>query len=329
VVGGSEGVFDNLSRPEPAGEDVRPPDRGASCRGSRTASPGILLGSVAGAATGRPIAGAVAALDGSGVSSTTDASGAFTLALPVGTHTLSVGKDGFASQGVGPLEVTSGATTAAGTIALGATHGTLTVHVTDAASSGPVSGAVVTVPEGGLVARTDATGTAVLALAPGYLTATAQLGARQAGPTRILRVQPGSTQTVDLTLPATGWIEGSITLQEDGSPLVGDTVTLQELRTTSWVDVMTTRTDGAGHYRLETAPGQVRVSTRAAQDPVVDVTAGQTTQVNPITVPGFGRIVGSIGGPFVNRFGHVVTATLGLGGSDDARDLGDHTFDLD
>ncbi|MGV8040941.1 MAG: carboxypeptidase regulatory-like domain-containing protein [Thermoanaerobaculaceae bacterium] len=288
---------------------------------------GTVTGTVQDGA-GTPLAGAVVVCNATGASATTDASGAFTLAMPVGTHTLTVSKGGFASQAVGPLEVTSGATTAAGAVALGAAHGTLTVHVTDAASSGPVAGAVVTVPERGLVARTDATGTAVLALAPGYLTATAQLGARQTGPTSILRVQPGSTQTVELTLPATGWIEGSITLQEDGSPLVGDTVTLQELRNTFWVDVMTTRTDGAGHYRLETAPGQLRVSTRAAQDPVVDVTAGQTTQVDPITAPGFGRIAGSIGGAWVDRAGHVVTVTWGLGGTATATDLSSHTFVL-
>lgn len=149
---------------------------------------------------GTPLAGAVVVCNATAASAATDASGAFTLALPVGT-TLTVSKDGFASQAVGPLAVTSGAATAAGAIALGAAHGTLTVHVTDAASGAPVSGAVVTVPERAILARTDATGTAVLALAPGYLTASVQLGARQAGPTGILRVLPGSAQTVDLYPP--------------------------------------------------------------------------------------------------------------------------------
>ena len=280
---------------------------------------------------GTPLAGAVVVCNATAASAATDASGAFTLALPVGTHTLTVSKDGFASQAVGPLAVTSGAATAAGAIALGAAHGTLTVHVTDAASGAPVSGAVVTVPERAILARTDATGTAVLALAPGYLTASVQLGARQAGPTGILRVLPGSAQTVDLTLPATGWVEGSITLQEDGSPLVGGSAVLQRPRNASWIDVMTTRTDGAGHYRFEIAPGQYRLIAETSQLPTIDVTANQTTQVEPLAARGFGRIKALIAGPRANRAGHTITASWGLGGSqtvaDPHRDA-DHTFDL-
>ncbi|NLH11569.1 MAG: hypothetical protein GX464_09560, partial [Holophagae bacterium] len=51
---------------------------------------------------GTPLAGAVVVCNATAASAATDASGAFTLALPVGTHPLTVSKDGFASQAVGP-----------------------------------------------------------------------------------------------------------------------------------------------------------------------------------------------------------------------------------
>ncbi|NLH11570.1 MAG: carboxypeptidase-like regulatory domain-containing protein [Holophagae bacterium] len=96
------------------GEDVRQPARRAGCRGSGTASAGILLGSVSDAATGRPIAGAVASLDRTGVWARTDADGIFKLPQVTGSYTLIVSADGYAPSVGLPVSMTMRANSHAG-----------------------------------------------------------------------------------------------------------------------------------------------------------------------------------------------------------------------
>jgi len=276
---------------------------------------GTITGTVQDAAAS-PLAGAVVAANDTAATATTDAAGAFTLMVPAGTHTLTVRKDGLASQSAGPFAVAG--TVSAGVIALAEPRGTITVQVRDADSGLPVEGVGVLVTERAIVGRTDPSGAATLTLAPGYVTLQATLGARQTQ-SAILRVMANQSQTVELTLPATGVVEGTVTNQEDGSPLVGAAMSLRAGQGSTWTEVATTSTDGAGHLRLEAPPGTYTLqASRAAWATgslaPVTVVAGQTTTLGPFVVPGRGRLLGAVGGPWAPRSDHTITAAWGLGG---------------
>ena len=238
------------------------------------------------------MAGAVVSSNESGAATTTDAAGVFSLTVAAGTHTLTVAKDSFASQAVGPFVVTGGASMSSGTVVVAQSHGTLAIQVRDGASGNPVSGAEVLVNELGVLARSDAAGAVALALPPGYVTLRTTLGNRRVD-SGILRVLPGGAETLDLVLPSSGFVCGNLTLQEDGLPLVGASVTVS-VHGEGWNVVGTGSSDGTGRFRVEVPPGSHQVNWSLpgwAAGSVDDVTVApaQTVELGTLTRVGGAR----------------------------------------
>lgn len=313
--------------------DYTPRTTGASIApGSDTALDAVALahevGGLAGtvALPGAPSsAGAVvtATSGARSVSTVTDAAGAFSFpSLETGTWTLSARKDGYVTASTSPLQVSVGATTAAGTVTLAlARTGVITgvarvVRPTDDPSSAailvaltgtdlngaPVTGSAFTVSGGGYTLTGLPQGTYALAFSK------ASYAPQQASGIAVLAGAASSAPDVTLQV-ATGSIAGQVALSAgtaagfvQGSDFSGVVVTLTGLE--PGVTVAAAVTDASGSYRFDGVPvhtaglpyGLVVQKTGYAPGAASVVAAAGTTVTatpSPLTLA---VSVGSVGG---------------------------------
>lgn len=235
---------------------------------------GGLAGSVALSGAPSSAGAVVTATSGArSVSTVTDASGAFSFpSLETGTWALSARKDGYVTASTSPLQVSAGATTAAGTVALAlARTGVITgvarvARPTDDASSAvilvsltgtdlngaPVTGSAFTVSGGGYTLTSLPQGTYALAFTkPAY-------DAQQASGIAVLAGATAAAPDVTLQV-ATGAIAGQVALSAgtaagfvQEADFSGVVVTLTGLE--PGVAVAAAVSDASGAYRFDGVP---------------------------------------------------------------------------
>jgi len=196
---------------------------------------GAMRGTVRNAANNQPIAGA-SILVGIpfGVvyySAFTDAGGNYTLNdIPAGSLTIYAGADGFTAAQTTTTVVANQTTTQDFALApenTGATTGTITGIVKNAANNQPISGAIVTVTGTNLSATSGGDGSYTLSNLPaGAQTLNAsKSGFRSA--TAQVTVTGGQTVTQDISLtPGAGTVTGVVRNAATGQPLSGATITV-------------------------------------------------------------------------------------------------------
>jgi len=249
-------------------------------------NPGTITGTVTDAGTAAPIAGATVSY--SGGSTSTDGSGAYTLAnVAEGSYTVTAGATGYASQSrtvtVGP------GATATQNFALTGQVTRLSGTVTDASTGKPIAGAAVSAGSGSAV--NDAGGAyAISGLAPGTYTATASASG-YASQSASVTLTAGNTTTQNFALaPNPGTITGTVTDAGTGAPIAGAAVSYSG---------GSTSTDGSGAYTLaNVAEGSYTVTASAtgyaSQNRTVTVGPGATaTQNFALTRPN-GAITGTV-----------------------------------
>jgi hypothetical protein len=158
-------------------------------------NPGTITGTVTSAANAAPIAGATVSY--SGGSTTTNASGQYTLAnVPSGAYTVTASATGYVSQSQS-VTVGPGAT-ATQNFALTPPNGAITGTLTDGGTGSAISGATVSYSGGS--ATTNASGQYTLAnVAPGTYTVTAAAAA-YTSQSRSVTVAAGATVTANFSL---------------------------------------------------------------------------------------------------------------------------------
>ncbi|HRS17695.1 MAG TPA: carboxypeptidase regulatory-like domain-containing protein, partial [Thermoanaerobaculaceae bacterium] len=280
-----------------------------------------LTGTVTGTvqnASGTPLEGATVTVNGTGSSVTTGSNGAFTIGAPVGTHSVTVSKPGWASTGVGPIEVASGAAAAVGPVVLDGAVGTLVLTAVDATTGAAVADVEVVVEERLVVARTDALGQLSLPLAPGYVTLRAAKGLLHKS--ALQRATVGTTTPVELRLAATeAELSGTLSMAGSGQPVPGATITLSN--GAYGVPAATAVTDLDGRFTVRGAPGDVTVYcqragwTRQATSLVRTVVAGQMLDLGVVTADVQGVIIGGFRASNAKPLLGDATATWGLGGT--------------
>jgi hypothetical protein len=182
--------------------------------------PATITGTVTDAGTAKPISGATVSY--SGGSTTTNASGAYTLsAVPAGSYTVTATGTGYASQSA-TVSVTP-ASTVSQSFTLQPNPGTISGTITDAVTVQPITGATVSYPGGSTT--TNSAGQYVLSnVAEGsyMLTASSALYASQS---QSVTVGPGGTVTQNVALvPNPGTVNGTVTAASTGQPIQNATV---------------------------------------------------------------------------------------------------------
>ncbi|TMD17454.1 MAG: carboxypeptidase-like regulatory domain-containing protein, partial [Chloroflexi bacterium] len=161
-------------------------------------NPGTITGTVTDAGTGAPIAGATVSY--SGGSTTTDGSGAYTLAnVAEGSYSVTAGATGYTSQSrtvtVGP------GGTATQNFALTRPNGAITGTVTSAATGSPISGATVSY-SGGSTTTNGSGQYTLLNVAPGTYSVTAS-ATGYSSKSQSVAVGSGQTATANFALRLT------------------------------------------------------------------------------------------------------------------------------
>jgi len=247
--------------------------------------PGSITGSVTDAETGSPIVGATVT-DGTRTT-TTDALGKYTIAnVPSGTYQVTASKEGYQSSSM-TVNVLSGSSAVAD---LSLTEvilpGSITGSVTDAEDGLPIAGATVT--DGTRTTTTDALGKYTIADVPAgtYEVTAGKEGYQSSSMT--VNVLSGSSAVANLSLTEVilpGSITGSVTDAENGSPIVGATVS---------DGTRTTTTDATGKYTIaDVPPGTYQVTAGkygyGSSASTVTVVSGGTAvmdfSLNPEPVP--------------------------------------------
>jgi hypothetical protein len=167
---------------------------------SCTSAPsGTLEGTVSDSSTNAPIAGAQITVDPIGASTTTDASGHYSLTLPVGDYDVTASHFGYTSQ-TQPASVTNGGTTTLDFALVAAPSGSLSGTVSDD-SGNPVENATVTINSTPIPPETtDANGNYSFASVPeGTYSVTATAGKCTTPDTETVTISGATTQ--DFTLP--------------------------------------------------------------------------------------------------------------------------------
>ncbi|HEY6606807.1 MAG TPA: carboxypeptidase regulatory-like domain-containing protein [Gaiellaceae bacterium] len=167
---------------------------------SCTSAPsGTLEGTVSDSSTNAPIAGAQITVDPIGASTTTDASGHYSLTLPVGDYDVTASHFGYTSQ-TQPASVTDGGTTTLDFLLVAAPSGSLSGTVSDD-SGNPVENATVTINSTPIPPETtDANGNYSFASVPeGTYSVTATAGKCTTPDTETVTISGATTQ--DFTLP--------------------------------------------------------------------------------------------------------------------------------
>jgi RHS repeat-associated protein len=289
-------------------------------RGVRTittvaAALGTFSGNVVTAATGAPVAGAVVTVDGTLNSTTTDASGNFSLNQPAGNYTLTVVKLGFLPETTTAFTLASGASVAVGTVKLSVAPSTITGTVVSSLG-GNVAGATVALSGTTATTSTDALGRFSITQPAGTYTATITAGGYEAQTTPSFTTQSGQTYplgTITLAaIPAT--VTGTVT-SSIGGAVAGATVTAiggptgasHRFATQS---TNSTTTDGSGNFTLSLAAGTYSFTIAKSgfgTTTTADVTlgAGTTFSTGTIVIDPLGTITGTVvsqvtGSPVVN-----------------------------
>jgi protocatechuate 3,4-dioxygenase beta subunit len=214
---------------------------------------GAITGTVNDAEDGSPVAGATVS-DGIRTT-TTDSTGKYTIAdVPPGTYQVTASKSGYESSS---LTVTvSEENSAVANLSLNkiVILGTIAGTVTDTEDGSPIVGAKVT--DGTRTTTTDSTGKYTIANVP---PGTYQVTASKAGyhsSSLTVTVLSGGTAVANFSLNEVivpGSITGSVIDAEDGSPIVGATVS---------DGTRTTITDATGEYTIANVPpGTYQVTT--------------------------------------------------------------------
>jgi len=214
---------------------------------------GAITGTVNDAEDGSPVAGAT--VSDSIRTTTTDSTGKYTIAdVPPGTYQVTASKSGYESSS---LTVTvSEENSAVANLSLNkiVILGTIAGTVTDTEDGSPIVGA--TVSDGTRTTITDATGEYTIANVP---PGTYQVTASKAGyhsSSLTVTVLSGGTAVANFSLNEVivpGSITGSVIDAEDGSPIVGATVS---------DGTRTTITDATGEYTIANVPpGTYQVTT--------------------------------------------------------------------
>ena len=166
-----------------------------------TAPSGTLQGTVTDSATNLPIAGAQINVTPLGASTVTDASGNYSLVLPVGTYDVTASAFGYTSATTTGVEVTDGGTTTVDFALVAAPSHSVSGTVSDN-SNNPVEGATVTILGTPIApATTDAAGFYSFASVPeGTYDVMADAGGCNLSQTQQLVVD--GDETLNFTLPA-------------------------------------------------------------------------------------------------------------------------------
>jgi hypothetical protein len=189
---------------------------------SCTSAPsGTLEGTVSDSSTNAPIAGAQITVDPIGASTTTDASGHYSLTLPVGDYDVTASHFGYTSQ-TQPASVTDGGTTTLDFLLVAAPSGSLSGTVSDD-SGNPVENATVTINSTPIPPETtDVNGNYSFASVPeGTYSVTATAGKCTTPDTETVTISGATTQ--DFTLPTRHDSFGYFCRVEPSSYEEGDT----------------------------------------------------------------------------------------------------------
>ena len=268
---------------------------------SQPPTTGAVSGTVSSASGGAAISGATVT-DSGGASTTTNASGAYTLAgLTPGSHTLTSSATGFTSSQPQTASVTAGVTTAGVNFSLAPvpTTGAVTGTVTSASGGAPIAGATVR-DSGGATATTNGSGVYTLSGLPaGSRSLTASAAGFTTSPPQTASVTAGqTTQGINFSLassPTTGAVSGTVTSASGGAVIAGATVT--DSGGTS------ATTNGSGVYTLTgLTPGSHTLTASAANftnsaPQTASVTTGQTTSgvnFSLTPVPTTGAVTGTV-----------------------------------
>ncbi|HKS23575.1 MAG TPA: carboxypeptidase regulatory-like domain-containing protein [Thermoanaerobaculia bacterium] len=291
-------------------------------RGVRTittvaAALGTFSGTVVTAATGAPVAGATVTVDGTLNSTTTDASGNFTLNQPGGNYTMTVVKLGFLPETTTAFTLGLGANVAVGTVRLSVAPSTITGTVVSSLG-GNVAGATVALSGTTATASTDALGRFIIIQPAGTYTATITAGGYVSATTASFTTLSGQTYplgTITLTaIPAT--VSGTVT-SSTGGPVAGATVTAiggpsgaRAPGRFAASSTNSTTTDASGNFTLSLAAGTYSFTiakTGFGTTTTADVTlgAGTTFSTGTIVIDPLGTITGTVvsqttGSPVVN-----------------------------
>lgn len=263
---------------------------------------GTIVGTITAASTGNPISGATITLikgNNNVIGTTTTAiNGTYTFtAINPGNYTVSVNAAGFQGAQVGASVKNNQTTTV--DLALQSNPGTISGTITDAATTLPITGAIVNILQGSvLVATTTTNGSGVYTvatLAPGSYTVTANATGYQTNSVGA-QVTSGQTTTVNLTLQSNpGTITGTVTDSSTGLPIINALIQVSLQGTTLY----SAQTDNAGSYTITgVAAGTyvVQASATNYQTSIqgATVTAGGTTNVNFTLQANPGTITGIV-----------------------------------
>ncbi len=279
---------------------------------------GTFSGTVVTAATGAPVAGATVSIAGTLNSSTTDASGNFSLNQPAGNFTLTVLKIGFLPETTTAFTLTAGASVPVGTIKLSVAPSTITGTVVSSLG-GNVAGATVAFSGTSATASTDSAGTFSITLPAGTFAASITAGGYTSQTTPSFTTQPGLTYslgTITLAaIPAT--VNGTVT-SSTGGAVAGATVTASggptgashNGRIKTLANGTSTTTDASGNWTLSLAGGAYTFTISKSgfgTTTTADVTlgAGATFSTGTIVLDPLGTITGVVvsqtsGTPVVN-----------------------------
>ncbi|WP_248930004.1 beta strand repeat-containing protein [Paenibacillus hamazuiensis] len=232
----------------------------------------VSAGSISGTVTdasGHPVSGASVSVSGSGGSANTDASGKYTLNVPVGTYIVTVSKTGYAPYVKNNILVTVGSTTTVD-FGYGAISGTVTDENSQPVPSASVSAGVIS-------QSTNDGGSYTLNVPPGTYTVTASKSGYPTESKTNVQVTAGQTTTVNFGVArSTPPSAANITVVNNpaGTP---DTVTVKGLTAGDVIKVYNQQTSGnllatsnpvisgqssvtASVYQLGTSAGYVYVS---------------------------------------------------------------------
>jgi thermitase len=250
-----------------------------------TTLPGSITGSVTDAEDRSPIAGATVS-DGTRTT-TTDTSGEYTIAnVPSGTYQVTASKEGYQSSSMTVNVLSGGSAVANLSLTEVVLPGSITGTVTDAENGSPIVGA--TVSDGTRTTTTDVAGEYTIAdVPPGTYQVTASKEGYQSL-SMTVNVLSGSSAVANLSLTEVtlpGSITGTVTDAENGSPIVGATVS---------DGTRTVTTDTSGKYTIaDVPPGTYQVtagqsgyeSSMSTVMVVVGGTAMMDFSLNPEPVP--------------------------------------------
>jgi PKD repeat protein len=213
---------------------------------------GILTGVVSDAETSAPIQNAQVEVD-SGLSDLTDASGVYTITLPVGVYTATARADDYFSQTVTGVEIITDTITSLD-FALQPFTATVSGLVSDAMTATPIQGAQVSASDG-TTALTDEFGGYTMVLDAGIYTFTAQSEGYMPLSYSDIEIISG-TYTLDFALqPITATLAGQVSDAISLVPIQGAQLSLD-----SGPDTLTNE---SGYYTFTLSPGTYTVTAQA------------------------------------------------------------------